>query len=312
MTVDAYSWLQASTNCWRTGELEEMGVSRRRIPKLIEDGVLTRIQVNAFVAARYWNSLSETQKARFRITAHDHASRTLRPATYSHTSAARIHGLSLWRADVQVHITRPFAGSSREHIGDVVRHRAPLLPRDLDMVDGLRVTSLARTVVDCARTLSYRQGLIITDHALRLGVKRADLHDVAQRQKGFKGVQVARKVIENGSPLSESPGETLTCHLLAGMPLPMPEQQVVVRTRVGEHRLDFAWLEQKIALEFDGKTKYFDYAPTPDVLFQERRREKALMEEGWIFIRLEWSDLFTEATRAHIRKVWWKRTRSAA
>lgn len=312
MTVDGYSGLHASTKCWRTSELEEMGVSRRRIPQLLKGGVLARIQVNAFVAARYWNSLSETQKARFRITAHAHASRALGPATYSHISAARVHGLSLWGADAQVHVTHSSAGSSREHIGDVVRHRASLLPRDLDMVDGLRITSLARTVVDCARMLPYRQGLIVADQALRRGVKRAELWEVAQGQKGFKGVQVARKVIENGSPLSESPDETLTWHLLAGMPLPLPEQQVTVCTRLGEHRLDFAWREQKIALEFDGRTKYFDYAPTPDVLFQERRREKALMEEGWIFIRLEWADLFAEGTRARIQKVWWNRTKSAA
>jgi hypothetical protein len=30
-------------------------------------------------------------------------------------------------------------------------------------------------------------------------------------------------------------------------------------------------------------------------VFQERRREKALMEQGWIFVRIEWKDLFNEA-----------------
>lgn len=58
--------------------------------------------------------------------------------------------------------------------------------------------------------------------------------------------------------------------------------------------MDFAWKDIKLALEFDGRTKYFDYAPTSEVLFQERRREKALMEEGWTFMRIEWKDLFDE------------------
>ena len=49
-----------------------------------------------------------------------------------------------------------------------------------------------------------------------------------------------------------------------------------------------------MALEFDGKTKYFDYRPTAEVLFEERRREKALTEEGWRFVRVEWKDLFRE------------------
>ena len=52
-----------------------------------------------------------------------------------------------------------------------------------------------------------------------------------------------------------------------------------------------------MALEFDGKTKYFDYRPTGEVLFAERRREKALMEQGWTFIRIEWKDLFNEERR---------------
>lgn len=40
--------------------------------------------------------------------------------------------------------------------------------------------------------------------------------------------------------------------------------------------------------------KYFDYAPTDEVLYQERQQEKALMEEGWTFIRIKWQDLFRE------------------
>lgn len=46
-----------------------------------------------------------------------------------------------------------------------------------------------------------------------------------------------------------------------------------------------------IIIEFDGEGKYMDYEPTPAVLLAERRREALLMEQGWIFIRLRWSDL---------------------
>lgn len=311
--MNAYAWLSASARSWRTTELEQMGVSRRAITRMVEQGILVRLQLNAYVSARYWKSLGDTEQRRFRLTAHNHASHALTPTAYSHTSAARIHRLSLWNADDRIHLTQPSSGSSREHNADVVRHRAKLLPGEVDMVDGLQVTSLARTVVDTARLLSYRQGLITADHALHLGVQRAELLEVLQRQTGYKGVQVARLVVENASPLSESPGESLTAHLVAGMPIPQPEQQLVGHTRFGEHRLDFGWREQKLALEFDGKTKYFDYAPTPDVLFQERRRERSLMEHGWTFIRLEWADLFQEeATRARILKAWWSRGRSAA
>jgi hypothetical protein len=35
------------------------------------------------------------------------------------------------------------------------------------------------------------------------------------------------------------------------------------------------------------------------VLFEERRREKALVEEGWRFVRVEWKDLFREQEFKH-------------
>ncbi len=50
-----------------------------------------------------------------------------------------------------------------------------------------------------------------------------------------------------------------------------------------------------MALEFDGKVKYFDYKPTEQVLLEERQRENALTEEGWRFVRVVWKDLFNEA-----------------
>ncbi len=103
-----------------------------------------------------------------------------------------------------------------------------------------------------------------------------------------------RRALELADPRSESAGESLTRELLHRLRITPPELQYLVRSPLGEHRLDFAWPERKVALEFDGKTKYFDYRPTGEVLFAERQRERALMEMGWRFLRIEWKDLFNE------------------
>lgn len=87
------------------------------------------------------------------------------------------------------------------------------------------------------------------------------------------------------------PGETRTRLLLAGFGLPMPSLQVQLRTWLGLHRVDFAWEDIRLILEFDGSTKYFDYRPTAEVLVDERRRENALTEDHWSFIRIQWKDL---------------------
>jgi very-short-patch-repair endonuclease len=117
---------------------------------------------------------------------------------------------------------------------------------------------------------------------------------MADSLNGRHGIRTFRKALQNGDSRSESAGETLTRELILRLRIRPPELQVEVSSRAGRHRLDFAWKEQKLALEFDGKAKYFDYRPTPEVLFQERRREKALTEEGWRFLRVEWQDLFRE------------------
>jgi hypothetical protein len=111
---------------------------------------------------------------------------------------------------------------------------------------------------------------------------------------GHRGIRNLRRVLAVADPRAESPGETLTRDLIVRLRIPVPEPQVTVMTRRGVYRLDFAWKERKVALEFDGKVKYFDYRPTAEVIYEERQREKTLTEDGWTFVRIEWKDLFRE------------------
>ncbi len=128
-----------------------------------------------------------------------------------------------------------------------------------------------------------------------LGADPARLSELLAEAAGKRGVQTARAALELGSALSESAGESLLLYLLAGMPFPMPQQQLVVTTRYGKYRVDFGWENIRRGLEFDGKKKYFLYEPTDEAIFKERQREKAMMEDGWQFLRVEWRDLFREA-----------------
>ena len=51
-----------------------------------------------------------------------------------------------------------------------------------------------------------------------------------------------------------------------------------------------------LILEFDGDTKYNGKAPTDFVLWEERKRETALMECGWCLVRVRWAQLDHEAS----------------
>ena len=288
--------LPATGNLWRTDQLLDLGFGSRSIKALLDSGSLVRLRYGCYLRASIWNAQSARVRSRQLIYAHAHGTRTTSTGAfaYSHTSAARLHRLYLWNVDDIVHILQRVRPSNERHGRDVQCHTRAFSDKDVIVLGGLHTTSLERTAVDCAMMLNYRQSLIVMDHALRLGADRSLLQVMADALDGRRGIRTFRRVLATADPRSESPGETLTRELILRLKIRPPEPQVEVASRVGRHRLDFAWKEEKVALEFDGKAKYFDFQPTDEVLFQERLREKALTEEGWLFVRIEWRDLFRE------------------
>ncbi|MDR6438016.1 very-short-patch-repair endonuclease/cell division inhibitor SulA [Paenarthrobacter nicotinovorans] len=281
---------------WRTQQLNELGLSSRAIGALVRQGDLLRVRQGCYIRRAAWDKQPDDIRGKQLIHAHAHGTLTTSNGgyVYSHTSAARLHGLFLWNVDQTIHVALPSNPSSERLGKDVRGHKLRLTPSQITTVEYLKVTDLERTTVDCARTLNYRQALIIMDHALRLGADKHLMHAHANSLSGRRGVRTLQRCLANADPLSESPGETLTRELLARLKLPMPAAQVEVQSRIGRHRMDFAWKKEKVALEFDGEVKYFRYERTDRVIFEERRREKALVEDGWSFIRVEWRDLFQE------------------
>ena len=288
--------LPATGNLWRTDQLRTAGLNSRAVRRLVSSGKLVRLRYGCYIRGEVWEKQSASLRSLQLI--HAHAFGTLTTSNggfvYSHTSAARLHGLFLWNVDDVIHLlfrVRP----SRERLGSDIRgHIRPYTEADVVTFGSLRATSLERTIVDCALMLGYRQSLILMDSALRLGADAGLMQAAADGLAGYRGIRNLRAALASADARAESAGETLTRELITRLKLPKAEAQVEVRSRVGWHRLDFAWKDKKVALEFDGKVKYFDYKPTAEVLFQERRREKALTEDGWLFVRVEWKDLFRE------------------
>ena len=281
---------------WRTDELLAQGLSKRRINEHLRAGSLVRVRTGVMARGSFWNGLSDGDRERARLAAY--SKRTL-PAsadglTFSHTSAARLHRLYLWRADNLIHVTIPYHAARGSHAADVRAHSSPLLPGDRLEIDGLPVTSLHRTVLDCALMLNYRQALILLDHGPRIGCEKQRLESACAELTGVRGVAGFRRALAFANPLSESPGESLTRDVIAGLRLPAPVLQFPVRTTRGMCRFDFAWPDLRAALEFDGRSKYFDYNPTAQVIYEEREREKLLTELGWRILRIGWKDLFDE------------------
>ncbi|MBE7702337.1 hypothetical protein H9623_18760 [Oerskovia sp. Sa1BUA8] len=115
---------------------------------------------------------------RLRAVAHVEAvSRQLRsPFVLSQDSAALVWDLPLWRSPDRVHVVQRHRPGAPGEGADLVRHQSLLGPTDTAVRLGYPVTSFARTVVDCARTLPALDGLVVVDAALRRGLRVEHLH----------------------------------------------------------------------------------------------------------------------------------------
>ncbi|MGC5165683.1 hypothetical protein [Luteimicrobium sp. DT211] len=222
---------------------------------------------------------------------------------FSHDTAALLWGLWTWRLSGQVHLTHlrtqhvdgARAGSTTRHWTDL-----PERQRTAWVDDGtgllVPVTSLERTIVDCARSCPPDAGLVVADAGLRLGADRDVVEAVLAEASGGRGVRRARRVVAAADPRSESPIESVTRWVVVDAGLPTPELAIEQQTWSGRYWVDLGWPELKVGIEVDGLEKYSGrYGDPRQVLLDEKRRHDALVEAGWLLIRVSLQDLLDPA-----------------
>lgn len=276
-----------------TAMLLASGISDKAITSGVREHLLVRLHRGSYLLAAVWQGLKPWEREDAMLTGHVLASNS--QGVYSHSSAARLHGLATWGTGAAVHVTHGYAPGSRGHGAGVTVHEQRLAPEQFVMMQrgpvSVPVTSMAQTVLDCARLYDLERSVVIGDHALRTGLPILVLQNQLALSHVKRGSARARRMLAFIDPRSESAGESRSRVFMAGAKIPMPDLQVEIRTRHGLHRADFAWREYRLILEFDGWGKYFLYRPTAEALAMERQREKDLMELGWRFIRITWRDL---------------------
>lgn len=210
----------------------------------------------------------------------------------SHTSAALLWGCWTYGLRTTAEITQLRPPDVRRSAGPVRRHWTTLPHRDRTLLDGVPVTTLERTMVDCALTLPGEQAAVVAESALRLGVDRSVVRTILAESTGKRGVRSARAVLALADGAVESPGEARLRWLLADAGLPPLSAAIEVRTWAGSRWVDLGWPEIKVGFEFDGHVKYRgDPAEAARTLLEEKRRHDALVEAGWILLRVTWDEL---------------------
>lgn len=276
-----------------TRDLVARGFGYEELAQLARRGELVRVRRGAY--GRPTASMDDRRRYLQLIRATiGHCGRS---AVLSHQSAAAVHDLPLFADDLsRVHLIRsaPGGGKVRRYV-----HLRPaaLDPAEIEVIDGLLVTSLARTVVDLSRSSPAVRAVPIGDAALARGLSGDALTAALLRATGWPGIARARRAVGMLNPLSRSVGESVSRVVLADLDVPPPVLQYEIYNERDEEVgcVDFCWPDRWTLGEFDGKIKYGRLLrpgqSVSEVLFAEKQREDALRDLGWQVVRWVWDDL---------------------
>lgn len=296
----------------RRRDLHRLGLSDSDIKRLARNGGLHHF------GDRYVSGAFESEAARMLCALSAHPG-----SVFSHFTAAHLSGLRVWTSTPKsgrpVWLTRP-AGLGRVSVGpdvvlrqvridgtDIWQHRVAAIEDPLVCLDGLPMTTPARTVVDLARHLPLREALVAVDHALETMVTRAELDEVLDRQRGWPGVRRAKAAIALGDPRAESALESIARAVFAeaGIPPPVLQARFWDGHQWMPERTDFWWPQFRTHAEADGLAK-FEAASAAERRRLHRaafHREQRLAARGAELVRFGWEDAVNEPAEL-VRRMW--------
>ncbi len=261
----------------------EVGLTKRQIQLRIKSGVMRRVHKGVY---RY---------AATRQTREQHLLAAClavgSPSAASHRAAAAMHGMWLVPAElVEISVGRDRSPS----LQGVTMHRlGDLNPRWIVDVDGLPITTPARTLVDLGAVLPLGSVSRALDRALgrdlvTLPEVRAAMNWVAR--KGRAGVGTVRRLLEergdapDGTVLERRMSTLLHLH---GLPVPVAQQTVLDGHGQFVGVVDFAYPEIKYVIEVDG---YESHSGLREFR-HDRVRQNDLVDLGWTVHRFTWSEV---------------------
>lgn len=294
---------------WAGADLRRLGWSARQLEAAVRTGALSRVRRGVYRAAPLASGAHGGHDAvslgQIRATLAGLSGR----AVASHDSAATCH--QLWcpgKPSSVVHATIP-GQPERQAVG--LRVHASRLPEEfVTDVDGIRVTTIARSAIDLARGRSFSDALVAVDGAWRrlvhdqrplakdelrartvpevvLSGTRDELEAAFAVTWSWPGTRVVRAALDLADPVSESPFESWSRGWIVRAGLPAFEVNGEVVGASGRVYFgDFVWRSSRLIGEADGVGKYGE---TPleirAAMRAERERQADLEAAGWTFVR---------------------------
>lgn len=252
-------------------QLVEVGLSAYQITRALRDGRLHEVHRGVYAVGH----LSLPRKARLRA-----ASMIDGGVALSHSSAAEWWEIVGLRSSL-VHVT----AQRRLRHPRLIAHCRTLPPDELETVDGVLATSVARTLLDLAATEGRQpfESALRKAEFRRLGSAVA-LPELLDRYPGARGTRLARRVLGDKLYLAatESWLEDIFLPWLLDRGFEMPLVNPTIE--IGGHRIrpDCLWPDARLIVELDGKAGHGG-----EIGFEEdRERDADLLAAGYRVMRI--------------------------
>jgi predicted transcriptional regulator of viral defense system len=270
-------------------ELAELGLGRRAVGKRAAAGRLHRVHhaVYSVVPPELLTVRGRYRAATLACSGSRHA------AALSHRSAADLHGLRECHRRV-VEVVVP-GRTTHRHPGIQVHRSIHLADSgaDLTVVDGIRVTTVARTLLDLAAVVPARALERALDRAEQLRVHdECALNDQLLRNPRHPGAGRLRTVLDRyriGAAITDSELEETFLAFCRDHGLPTPEVRAAIDPGDGAGLLqpDAVWRDQRVIVELDGERVH----RTHRAFHVDRVRDQRLLSAGWRVVRVTWHQL---------------------
>jgi very-short-patch-repair endonuclease/predicted transcriptional regulator of viral defense system len=210
-------------------------------------------------------------------------------AVLSHRSAGE-HWALVTRSGSIPEVTRPRGFKGRPGMR---AHRLTLPPDEVEVLDGIPVTSVSRTLFDLAAVLSRAQlEQALNEAEVRQLTSRLSVPDLLRRHPGRRGAAALRAVLDDdeGGGITRLELERRFAALIDAHRLPRPRRNAHVAVRGRFFEVDFLWRSQRVAVELDGRAVH----GTKRAFETDRERDRILLAEGWRPMRVTWRQLEDE------------------
>jgi hypothetical protein len=213
-------------------------------------------------------------------------------AALSHRSAA-----ALWQLrprSGRIELTVPAV--CREVSGVRIYRTRMLHPQDFTLVEGIPVTSVARTLLDLAAVLRPPDLEVVLDRAERSGLfDLTAVVDVLERANGKNGARTLRRAVATYEPSAQkSELERRFKALLETAPdIPCPFFNALVDGETRTIEVDAYWEQERLAVQLDG----FEFHRTRRDRERDALTDADLELAGHRVMRLTWDDVNVNGER---------------